>query len=157
MSRWIYTLCNAVWSKSTHDHDDAAMCLPWTTVLCWPLARSFVNKELKTVHYMIHGETTLFLKREWASEQANERKNEWTRLMGTESCHRPWNPPLLFTAQTARMHTLMNHISKRCTVSIVNKALFLPPLYSLMASDKASIDSMSKLLVGSSYERKEVS
>lgn len=28
----------------------------------------------------------------------------------------------------------------------------LPPLYSLIASDKASIDSMSKLLVGSSCE-----
>ena len=82
MSRWIYTLCNAVWSKSTHDHDDAAMCLPWTTVLCWPLARSFVNKELKTVHYMIHGETTLFLKREWASKRTNERMNEqdWWEL-----------------------------------------------------------------------------
>lgn len=31
----------------------------------------------------------------------------------------------------------------------------LPPLYSLMASDKASMDSMSRLLVGSSLKMKQ--
>ena len=43
-----------VFSKSTHNHEVAAMYLPWTTVLCWLLAQLFENKELRTVHYVIH-------------------------------------------------------------------------------------------------------
>ena len=31
-----------------------AMFLPWTTVLYWPFAQSFDNKELRTMHSMIH-------------------------------------------------------------------------------------------------------
>ena len=51
MSRWINTLSTVVMSKSTHNHEVAAMYLPWTTVLCWPIARSFENEELRTAWF----------------------------------------------------------------------------------------------------------
>ena len=69
MSRWIYTLSTVVLSKSTHNHEVAAMYLPWTTVLYWPLARSFDNEEPRTVDYMIHRLTTLCRKHDWTNEQ----------------------------------------------------------------------------------------
>ena len=38
MSRWIYILPTVVLPKSTHNHEVETMYLPWTTVLCWPIA-----------------------------------------------------------------------------------------------------------------------
>ena len=69
MSRWIYTLSTVVLSKCTHNHEVEAMYLPWTTVISWPLARSFENEELRIVHFMIHWYTTLYWKRDWTNEQ----------------------------------------------------------------------------------------
>ena len=54
-------------SKCTHNHEVAAMDMPWTTVLCWQLAWSFENKELRTEHYMIHCWTMLHRKRGWTN------------------------------------------------------------------------------------------
>ena len=56
---WIYTLSTVVLFKSAHNHEVAAVCLPWTTVLRWPLARSFENEKLRIVHHTIHRWTTL--------------------------------------------------------------------------------------------------
>ena len=73
-----------------HDHEVAAMYWPWTTVLCWPLAQSFENKELRTVHYVIHCWTTLYGKRDWTNEQTKEL-HEWFIMLnwqtGTETRH----------------------------------------------------------------------
>ena len=57
MSRWIHTLSTVVLSKKTHNHEVAGLYLPWTTVLCWLLARSLENEELGTVHYVIRRES----------------------------------------------------------------------------------------------------
>ena len=65
MPRWTYTLSTVVLSKSTHDHEVAAMYLPWTTVLRWPLARSLQNEKLRTVHHIIHRQTASYRKHDW--------------------------------------------------------------------------------------------
>ena len=88
MSRWIYTLST----------DVAAMYLPWTRVLCWPLAWLFEDKELRTVNYMIQRQTTLYWKRDSTDKWTNNTNDS---SYGTDRRElnldiEQWNPPLVF-------------------------------------------------------------
>ena len=92
MSRWIYTLSTVVLSKSTHNHEVAAMYLPLS---CWLLARLFENEELRTDHYMIHFAKQLFTGNEqttWTILPAEPTDGNWI------STPKRWNPPQISTS-----------------------------------------------------------
>lgn len=66
------------------NHEVAAMYLPWTAELCWPLARSFENEELRT--------SSWFTAERCCSGHATERTNErtiWT-ILPAELTDRNW-------------------------------------------------------------------
>lgn len=67
-----------------HNHEVAVMYLPWTAELCWPLARSFENEELRT--------SSWFTAERCCSGHATERTNErtiWT-ILPAELTDRNW-------------------------------------------------------------------
>ena len=62
------------------------MYLPWTTPLCWALAWSFENEELRTVRYMISCCMT-YQKRDWTNEHTRtSHLSNWPTR--TQSGHR---------------------------------------------------------------------
>ena len=113
-----YYLLTLVLSNSTHNHEVAAMYLPWTTVLSWPLVQSFQNESLRTVCHVIQLCTT-----EQTNEQTNERMNElheWELNLDIEK----WNPPLFtITLLLVRSHSAIDpfvcHVSSALEIRLL--------------------------------------